>query len=78
MSVSIKTFIQFIFAIFFFLVALVQPALGQFKKQIPTKTVKVMGSGKIDQDNSAKARQEAIAASLVSAVGRVAVEVAML
>jgi hypothetical protein len=75
MSVPIKTTIQFIFAVFFFSVVLIPPAFGQLKNQIPTKTVKVIGTGKIDRDNSAKARQEAIAASLVSAVGTVAVEV---
>jgi hypothetical protein len=75
MSAPIKTIIQFIFAVFFFSVVLIPPAFGQLKKQIPTKTVKVMGTGKIDRDNSAKARQDAIAASLVSAVGTVAVEV---
>jgi len=75
MSASIKTIVQFIFAVFFFSVILIQPALGQLKDKVSTKTVKVMGTGKIDQNNSAKARQEAIAASLVSAVGQVAVGV---
>jgi hypothetical protein len=75
MSVSIKTIIRFVFAVFFFSVVLILPAFVQAKNQIPTKTVMVMGTGKIDQDNSAKAREEAIAGSLVSAVDRVAVEI---
>ncbi|MEA1946248.1 MAG: hypothetical protein U9N83_02975 [Thermodesulfobacteriota bacterium] len=75
MSVSYKTIIRFIFAIFFFSVVLIQPIIVQAKNQIPTKTVVVMGTGKIHQKNSAKARESAIARSLVSAVDRVAVEI---
>jgi hypothetical protein len=75
MSVSIKTIIRFVFAIFFFSVVLIQPSIVQAKNQIPTKTVVVMGTGKIYQENSAKAREKAIAGSLVSAVDRVAVEI---
>jgi len=75
MSVSIKTIMRFVFAVFFFSVVLILPAFVQAKNQIPTKTVMVMGTGKIDRDNSAKAREEAIAGSLVSAVDRVAVEI---
>jgi hypothetical protein len=74
MSVSIKTIIRFVFAVFFFSIVLILPAFVQAKNQIPTKTVMVMGTGKIHQENSAMARQEAIADSLVSAVERVAVE----
>ena len=75
MSVSIKTIIRFVFAVFFFSIVLILPAFVQAKDQIPTKTVMVMGTGKIYQDNSAKAREEAIAGSLVSAVDRVAMEI---
>jgi hypothetical protein len=74
MSVSIKTIIRFVFTVFFFSIVLILPAFVQAKNQIPTKTVMVMGTGKIYQDNPAKAREEAIAGSLVSAVSRVAVE----
>ena len=74
MSVSIKTIIRFVFAVFFFSIVLILPAFVQAKNQISTKTVMVMGTGKIDQANSAKAREKAIAGSLVSAVSRVAVE----
>jgi len=75
MSVSIKTIIRFVFAVFFFSIVLILPAFVQAKNQIPTKTVMVMGTGKIDQDNSAKAREKAIAGSLVSAVDGVAMEI---
>ena len=75
MSVSIKTIIRFVFAVCFFSTVIILPAFVQATNQIPTKTVKVMGTGKIDQDNSAKAREEAIAVSLVSAVERVAIEI---
>jgi hypothetical protein len=75
MSVSIKTIIRFVFAVFFFSIVLILPAFVQAKNQILTKTVMVMGTGKIYQDNSARAREEAIAGSLVSAVERVAMEI---
>jgi len=75
MFVSIKTIIRFVFAVFFFSIVLILPAFVQAKNQISTKTVMVMGTGKIYQDNSAKAREEAIADSLVSAVERVAMEI---
>ncbi|RZB36973.1 MAG: hypothetical protein SRB2_01477 [Desulfobacteraceae bacterium Eth-SRB2] len=75
MSVSIKTIIRFVFAVFFFSIVLILPAFVQAKNQIPTKTVMVMGTGKIYQNNSARAREEAIAGSLVSAVDRVAMEI---
>ena len=74
MSVSSKTIIRFVFAVYFFSVVLILPPVVQAKNQIPTKTVVVMGTGKIHQGNSARAREKAIAGSLVSAVGRVAVE----
>jgi len=74
MYVSSKTIIRFVFAVFFFLVVLYLPAVVQAKNQIPTKTVVVTGTGKIHREDSARAREEAIAGSLVSAVNRVAVE----
>jgi hypothetical protein len=74
MSVFFKANIPFVFAVFFFLVVLYPPAVVQAEKQIPTKIVVVTGTGKIHQKDSARAREEAIASSLVSAVNRVAVE----
>jgi len=74
MSVSSKTIIPFVFVIYFFSVVLILPPVVQAKNHIPTKTVVVMGTGKIRQGNSAKAREKAITGSLVSAVSRVAVE----
>jgi len=74
MFVSSKTIIPFVFVVYFFSVVLIMPPVVQAKNQTPTKTVIVMGTGKIRQGNSAKAREKAITDSLVSAVGRVAVE----
>jgi hypothetical protein len=74
MSAFSKAIIPFVFAVFFCLVVLYPPAVVQAENQIPTKTVVVTGTGKIHQQDSARAREEAIADSLVSAVNRVAVE----
>ncbi|MBW2247654.1 MAG: hypothetical protein JRF62_10785 [Deltaproteobacteria bacterium] len=74
MSAFCKAIIPFVFAVFFCLVVLYPPAVVQAENQIPTKTVVVTGTGKIHQKDSARAREEAIANSLVSAVNRVAVE----
>jgi hypothetical protein len=75
MSVFSKTFIPFVFAVFFCLHVLYPRAVVQAENQIPTKTVVVTGTGKIHQKDSARAREEAIVDSLVSAVNRVAVEI---
>ena len=74
MSAFSKAVIPFVFAVFFCLVVLYPPAVVQAENQISTKTVVVTGTGKIYQKDSARAREEAIADSLVSAVNRVAVE----
>ncbi|MBW2641412.1 MAG: hypothetical protein JRE10_14970, partial [Deltaproteobacteria bacterium] len=74
MSAFCKAIIPFVFAVFFCLVVLYPPAVVQAENQIPTKTVVVTGTGKIHQKDSARAREEAIADGLVSAVNRVAVE----
>ena len=74
MSAFSKAIIPFVFAVFFCLVVLYPPAVVQAENQILTKTVVVTGTGKIHQKDSARAREEAIADSLVSAVNRVAVE----
>jgi hypothetical protein len=74
MSVFSKAIISFVFAVFFCLHVLCPPAVVQAENQIPTKMVVVTGTGKIHQKDSARAREEAIADSLVSAVNRVAVE----
>ena len=74
MSVFSKAIIPFVFAVFSCLNVLYPPAVVQAENQIPTKTVVVTGTGKIHQKDSARAREEAIADSLVSAVNRVAVE----
>ena len=75
MSIFYKAIIPFVFEVFFCLVVLCPPSLVQAENQIPTQTVVVTGTGKIHQENSARAREEAIAGSLVSAVNRVAVEI---
>jgi hypothetical protein len=74
MSEFSKAIIPFVFAVFFCLHVLYPLAVVQAENQIPTKTVVVTGTGKIHQKDSARAREEAIADSLVSAVNRVAVE----
>ena len=74
MSAFSKAVIPFVFAVFFCLVVLYPPAVVQAENQISTKTVVVTGTGKIYQKDSARAREEAITDSLVSAVNRVAVE----
>ena len=74
MSVFSRAITPFVFAVFSCLHVLYPPAVVQAENQIPTKTVVVTGTGKIHQKDSARAREEAIADSLVSAVNRVAVE----
>jgi len=59
----------------FFLSVVFTPSKNlQAKNQIPTKTIVVIGTGNIYGGNSAKAREQAIANGLVSAVEGVAVE----
>lgn len=70
---SFKPVIPFVFAVFFCLHVICPPAVVQAENQISTKTVVVMGTGKIHQKDPARAREEAITDSLVSAVNRVAV-----
>ena len=74
MSVSINTDIKFIFLIFFLSVILIPFNKVQGENQKPTKTIVVIGTGKIYGNDSARAREEAIANGLVSAVESVAVE----
>jgi len=72
MPVSSKTVIRFVFMIFF-LFAFLAPSMNvRAEDQILTKTVVVIGTGKIYKENSANARKEAIENSLVSAVENVA------
>jgi hypothetical protein len=75
MNAFSKAIIPFVLTVFFFLAVFYPPAVVQAENQITTKTVVVAGTGKIHQKNSAGAREEAIADSLVSAVNQVAVEV---
>ena len=74
MSAFSKAIIPFVFAVFFCLIVLYPPIAVQAENQILTKTVVVTGTGKIHQKDSARAKESAIADSLVSAVNRVAVE----
>jgi len=74
MSVSFNTLIRFIFLMFFFSVVFTPSKNVQAENQIPTKTIVVIGTGKIYGKNSARAREEAIANGLLSAVEDVAVE----
>ncbi len=74
MSVSFNTVIRFIFLMFFLSVVFFPSKNLQAENQIPTKTIVVIGTGNIYGGNSAKAREQAIANGLVSAVEGVAVE----
>lgn len=68
MSVSFKTIFRFIFAIFLFSVIFTPVVNTQAKSPIPGKTVVTIGTGKIYQGNTAKAKEAAIANGLVAAV----------
>ncbi len=74
MAVSFNTIIRFIFLIFFLSVVFTPSKNVQAENRISTKTVVVIGTGKIYRKNSARAREEAIANGLASAVEDVAVE----
>ena len=73
MSVSFNTIIRFIFLMFFLSVAFSPAKNVQAENQIPAKTIVVIGTGNIHGGNSARAREEAIANGLVSAVEDAAV-----
>jgi hypothetical protein len=72
MPVSSKTIIRFVYMIFFLFAFFAHSVNVQAEDQISTKTVVVIGTGKIYKENSASARKEAIDNSLVSAVENVA------
>ena len=74
MSVSFNTIIRFIFLMFFLSVVCIPSKNVQAENQIPAKTIVVIGTGNIHGENTARAREEAIANGLVSAVEDVAVE----
>jgi hypothetical protein len=74
MAVSFNTIIRFIFLMFFLSVVFTPSKNVQAANQISTKTIVVIGTGKIYGKNSARAREKAIANGLVSAVEDVAVE----
>ena len=72
MPVSSKTIIILIFMIFFLFAFFAHSVNVQAEDQIETKTIVVIGTGKIYKEDSASARKEAIENSLVSAVEIVA------
>ena len=74
MSVSSKTIIRFIFIILCLFAVFAHSVNLQAEDQIVTKTVVVIGTGKIYKEDSASARKEAIENSLVSAVESVALD----
>jgi hypothetical protein len=74
MDVSSKTLIRFIFIIFCLFSFFAHSVNVQAEDQISTKTVVVIGTGKIYKEDSARARKEAIENSLVSAVESVALD----
>jgi len=74
MPVSSNTLITLIFFITFLLFAFFVHSVNvQAEDQIETKTIVVIGTGKIYKEDSASARKEAIENSLVSAVENVAI-----
>lgn len=72
MDVFSKTFIRFIFIIFCFFAFFAHSASLQAEDQVTTKTVVVIGTGKIYKEDFANARKKAIENSLESAVDSVA------
>jgi len=74
MDVSSKTLIRFIFMVFYLYAFFAHSVNLQAEDQIATKTVVVIGAGKIYKENSARARKEAIENSLISAVESVALD----
>lgn len=74
MPVSSRTIIRFTFMIFCLFVFVPHSVNLQAEDQIATKTVVVIGTGKIYKEDSASARKEAIENSLVSAVESVALD----
>ena len=74
MTVSFKTFIRFVFTAFCLFALFAQPANVRAEDQMATKTVVVIGTGKIFKEDSASARKAAIENGLVSAVESVALE----
>lgn len=74
MPVSFKTIFRFIFAIFLFSVVFRPDVTVQAKSPILEKTIVAIGTGKIYQGNSARAKEEAIANGLVAAVENAALE----
>ena len=73
MSLPLKNITRFVLAIFFIWV-LELPGIVLAENHMDTKAVVVISTGKIIKENTAKAREEAIANSLVSAIDKVAVE----
>lgn len=74
MDVYSKTLIRFIFIVFCLFAFFAHSVNVQAEDQISTKTVVVIGTGKIYKENSASARKKAIENSLVSAVESVALD----
>ena len=74
MDVYSKTLIRFIFIVFCLFTFFAHSVNVQAEDQISTKTVVVIGTGKIYKENSASARKKAIDNSLVSAVESVALD----
>ena len=75
MFVSSKIIVRFVSAAFFFSVLLSLTGSVQAKNRVPsTKKVVVIGKATILKDDSANAREEAIANSLVSAIESMVVE----
>ncbi|MBW2407630.1 MAG: hypothetical protein JRF17_09695 [Deltaproteobacteria bacterium] len=74
MTVSSIRFLRYMFIIFYFFAFVAHSVNLQAEDQIATKTVVIIGTGKIQKEDSASARKEAIENSLASAVESVALD----
>ena len=74
MSIPLKIILRLLFAVILFSVALTLPERAVAENQNGTKPIIAIGSGKIQKEDIATARMEAIENSLIAAVGSVATE----
>ncbi len=74
MFVSFCTIYRSLFVVIFFAIIITLSGTARAEKQVFTKVVKVIGTGRIYKNNTAEAREQAISNSLVSAVEKAIAE----
>lgn len=74
MFVSFCTIYRSLFVVIFFTIIITLSGTVRAEKQVFTKVVKVIGTGRIYKNNTAEAREQAITNSLVSAVEKAIAE----